>query len=670
MATMLMASVPALPTIPRGIPVGTVVTLTNNVPLPRNPAQILWDARDRVAATKALVISRAAWPIPTGPVFAGAVGVLSTLDYGTNYISPVGQDLANNLFRYVGMFVMAAQNNTSITVDTNGTGIGSFTVVLNQGESYLINGGIKKGGRITSSKPVQADLLIGHVGASYASDWFTLYPVESWDDTYYTPVSSASSGTQPAYVYLFNPSTNALTISYNTQGGGGSFAIPGTNGVYQFQMPIGSGASFVSANGSNFFAVCTVAANNTADTSYNWGFTLVPKAALTTEATVGYGPGSSDGSVNGSPVWVTALGNATLYVDYKGDKAGLLTDPNGNKYDTNFTVVNLQSLKIYDPSRSQTGMRIYTVNGTLLTAAWGEDADRALPGNPYIDAGTTVLPFPTPVILKTAFVTNDVAPAGLSIGDTVQYSVQIDNKGLLPLGNTVVIDAPSTNLVYVSSSTTLNGTPIADSVSGTPFPLDGTGYTIPIILSRGSSMFQYQFQILSGGTVSNSVNIGGTTISANAIIPPSTSTNGVTVNIRFTDTNGATIALYTVGTNVFVTLTNAVGNTATNTIQTLLVTVFDPTSGDSESITLTETSTNSGVFRNTGGLPTSLTSGVISQDGTLKVSPGDVLTVSYTEPIYGSSSSATAAIQIPAQTKQLYFSVNNSTNGVQALNRF
>jgi hypothetical protein len=250
---------------------------------------------------------------------------------------------------------------------------------LNQGESYLVNGGVKKGGRISASKPVQADVIIGHVGASYASDWFTLYPVQAWDNTYYTPVSSAASGTQPAYVYLFNPSTNAITINASTLVGNASFTIPGTNGVYQFQMPIGSGASFTSPGGQNFFAVCTVAANNSADTAYNWGFTLVPKGALTTTATVGWGPGSSDGSVDGSPVWVTTLTSTKVYVVYNTGTHPL-TDPNGNKYDTNFTVTALQSLKIYDRSKNQTGMKVYTVDGTPLTAAWGEDADKAQPG--------------------------------------------------------------------------------------------------------------------------------------------------------------------------------------------------------------------------------------------------------------------------------------------------
>jgi large repetitive protein len=656
---------------PLGLPAGTVITLTNSVPLPRNPSQILYDARDHIAANKAVVISRAGWPTAVGPVFAGAVGVLSTMDYGTNYISPVGQDLTPNLFKYVGMFIMAAQNNTAITIDPNGNGVGTTNIVLNQGESYLVNGGIKKGGRVTATKAIQADLVIGHTGASYASDWFTLYPVSAWDNSYYTPVGSAASGSQPAYVYLFNPFTNAITVNYKTLSASGSFSIPGTNGVYQFQMPIGSGASFISAGGQNFFAVCTVAANNTADTSYNWGFTLVPKAALTTKAVVGWGPGSADGTVNGSPVWVTALANTTLYVDYKGDTNGPLTDPSGLRYDTNFTVSALQTMKIYDPSKNQTAMKVYTVDGTLLTAAWGEDPDVAAPGNPYIDAGTTVIPFPTPVLFKS--VTNLSSTSGLHIGDTLQYNVEVDNRGLLPLGNTVVIDTPTTNLTYVTNSTTLNGVAIADnafpySATNTAFPLDSlgsAGYTIPVILSQGTSLFTYQVKVNAAGSVSNSVNIGGTTIIAQTVVPPATS---ATVSLNFTDTNGLSVASYLAGAKIFVWMTNAVGNTSSNTVETISVTVTDTNTGDAETIPLVETGTNSGVFRNIAGLPSSAVSGLVAQDGTLYVAPGDTLSVSYTDPVYLDSASSTAAIQIPTPNKQLYLSANGVA-GNQFLNR-
>ena len=652
---------------PVGLPAGTVITLTNNVTLPRNPSTILWDARDHVAATKALVISRAAWPVNPGPVFAGAVGVLSTLDYGTNYVSPVGQDMTNGLFKYVGMFVMAAQNNTTLTIDPNGNGVGATNVVLNQGESWLINGGIKKGGRVIASKPVQADLLVGHVGATYASDWFTLYPVEAWDDTYYTPVGTASSG-NPAYVYLFNPSTNAINIEYNTRVSSGSVTVPGTNGVLQFQMPVKSGASFSCSAGQNFFAICTVGANAASDTAYNWGFTLVPKGALTTEATVGWGPGSADGTVNGNPVWVTTLANTRVYIDYRGDHDGPLTDPAGNHYDVSYDLAALQSQTVYDPSKNQTGMRVYTADGTLLTAAWGEDPDVAAPGNPYIDAGTTVLPFPVPVLYKSADIVIDANTPGLSIGDTLEYTVQVDNKGLLPLGNTVVIDAPSTNLSYVAGSTTLDGNPIPDSLTGTLFPLDAPGYTIPVILRAGSSTFTYRCTVLAGGAISNSVNIGGTTVmSMMTLAPPPT--GGASCTVNFTDSGGTPVSLYAVGANVFVTMTNAAGNSSSGTIQSIPVTVQNTTHGDVETIVLAETGTNTGVFRNLSSLPTSASSGLGQQDGTMSVLPGDILSVAYTDPTFGNSASNSVAIQIPALKKQLYLSVNGSTNGTQALNR-
>jgi len=612
---------------PLGLTNGTVITLTNNVALPRNPSTILWDARDHIAATKALVISRAGWPIPTGPVFAGAVSVLSTIDYGTNYISPVGQNLTNNLFKYVGMSIMAAQNNTAVTIDPLGTGVGTTNIVLNQGESYLVNGGIMVGGRVTATKGIQADIIIGHVGASYASDWFTLYPVVEWSSSYYTPVGSAAKVNQPAYVYLYNPNTNAITVNYSTQVGSGFLSVPGTNGVYQFQMPVGSGASFVCTNGQNFYALCTVAANNAADTAYNWGFTLVPKGALTTEDHVGWGPGSADGTVDGSPVWVTALANTTLYVDYKGDHAGPLAYTNGSNiqnYDTNFTVTALQSLKIFDPSKNQTGMRVFTEDGTLITAAWGEDPDTAAPGNPYIDAGTTVIPFPVPVLKKTvAIAVTNGSPATL-IGDTLLYTVEIDNKGLLPLGNTVVIDTPTTNLAYVTNSTALNGVAIPDNPgpynsTNTAFPLDAygsAGYTIPIIQSQGTSLFTYKVTVIAGGVVSNSVNIGGTSITTQTYLPPPL-TNGAAVTLNFSTAGGAATNSYVAGANVYVLMTNAVGNTASNTVQTINVTVTDTNTGDLETIPLVETGTNTGVFRNTNGLPTSTSSGVGTQNGIL-----------------------------------------------------
>src|SRR5262249_8635452 len=141
---------------PQGLPTGTALTLRNNVTLPRNPSTLLYDGRDRVTATKALVVSRMCWPTTPGSVLAAAPHVPPPIDYGLSYISPVGQDTTNfsAMFQYVAMFVMAGSDNTSVTIDTDGAGATApFTVTLNRGESYIVNGGIKKGASVNATKP-------------------------------------------------------------------------------------------------------------------------------------------------------------------------------------------------------------------------------------------------------------------------------------------------------------------------------------------------------------------------------------------------------------------------------------------------------------------------------------------------------------------------------------
>lgn len=71
---------PGYTTDPVGFPIGAVISLRNLVSLPRNPAQILYDGRDRVTASKAIVVTRAHWPVKPGPVLAEAIEVTATID--------------------------------------------------------------------------------------------------------------------------------------------------------------------------------------------------------------------------------------------------------------------------------------------------------------------------------------------------------------------------------------------------------------------------------------------------------------------------------------------------------------------------------------------------------------------------------------------------------------
>ena len=502
---------------PAGLSAGTVIVLTNAVPCsPRNPGQIYFDGRDRIGANKALVVTRAGWPSPTGPVLGGAVVVQGTIDWGTNYVSPIGQDMPEGLFRYVGFFVMASQNGTTVTIDPDGSGpLVPLTVTLNQGESYFY-AGVRRGGTVTATKPVEADVVCGDPVNGYSFDWFTLYSQDSWSSSYFTPVPSTYNGATlyTTINYFYNTSSNPITVLSSNLTGSGFFTIP-AGGGYTYPMPTNSGASFTSAGGEPYTVLCTVATNPTntptgnLDAAFNWGYTPLPETSLTTEAVVGWAPGSQDYTTNGSPVWVTPVGNTTVYVAYHGTNTPL-TDPAGNKYSTNFILTALQSKTIYVPgTNDQTGMKVYTLDGTLLSVAWGEDPAHAPSGNPGLDLGTPVLPFPTPRVFKSSTILTDAPPAGLSTNDVLLYTVEVDNKGLLPLGNLVVIDAPPPSLNYVSNSTTLNGIPVPDNTTGTPFPLDAPGYTIPIILSRGTSIFQYQATVVGSGSVINTANIPG-----------------------------------------------------------------------------------------------------------------------------------------------------------------
>ncbi|MBI5504690.1 MAG: DUF11 domain-containing protein, partial [Deltaproteobacteria bacterium] len=656
---------------PASFSYGTVLALRNLVPLPRNAANILYDGRDRVGATRGIVMSRSAWATSPGPLLADATEVQSTIDWGTDYVMPVGQNVifpapaTSSMFEYTSLMVMASLSNTVVQIDTDGNGTVDITTTVNQGESYQVAGGINRGATVTSSKPVQVQLLTGDIGANYESRWFTIPSTDQWTPEYFSPVGTASDG-DDTYLFLYNPGVAANTINYLTRTGSGSFSIPAKS-TYTFLAPQNSGTKFTSATSDAFFAVGAVGAEPTQNNVHDWGFDLVPTENLTTEAVVGWGPGSSDGTQNGSPVWVTSVADTTIYVDYNGDRAGAFTDPVGGQYDVALTVAALEVSRLYEADRDQTGMRLYTLDGTLLTAAWGQDPAVAAPAMPYLDVGTTIPNFPVPTLAKTSSLYTDAAPAGLSLGDTLEYTITLNNQGLVAIGNAVVVDPLPVALSYIPGSTTRDGNPIADS-GVTPFPLDESGYTIPIIPRRGSTSLTFRALIVGTGSI---VNTGTSSTGANATnvteIPPPAGSNQCVID--FTTSGGATITSTSVGADLYVTVTDPDANSDVSTVQSFSVVVTNTTGGDLETITLTETGVNTGVFRNASGLATSATLGLTPNDATLNLIAGDTLSVSYTDPSFGDTCADSTGVAAPSQTKTLYLSTDGSGSPDQDLDR-
>lgn len=647
---------PGYATDPAMFDYGSVVALRNLVPLPRNAGTILFDGRDRLGASQAVTMSRAAWFTTPGPLLADAVAVVSTVDWGTSFVMPVGENVVfptpatASMFEHCGLFVMAANDGTQVQIDSNANGVTDYAFTLNRGESYLLNGGMLSGAAVTATKPVQVVIDAGDVGANYESRWYAVPPLEQWASEYYSPVGTASDG-DDTYIFLYNPGPSDLTINYQTRTGSGVFAIPTSQRSYRFLMPQDSGARFSSAGGEPFYAVGAVGAEPTANNVHDWGFSLVPTFNLTTELVVGWGPGSRDGSQNGNPVWVTAVRATRIYVDYDGDHAGPNSDPRGGKYDLALDVAPLQVSRIYEADKDQTGTRLYTLDGTLITAAWGQDPAVAGPAEPYLDLGTTVPNFPKPVLRKLYEIYQDNGLPGLSANDVLEYTVILENKGLVALSAVTVNDTLPAGVSYVAGSTTRDGQPVPDA-GGTPFPLDESGLVVPIILRGGDSVIRYRVNVLVAGT---HINL------AYATPPGVDAVNIVTVpgtlpancSLAFTTSGGAATD-YNPGDGLYVTLTDADANTSASSLETAVVVIQNASNGDLETLELTETGLNTGVFRNAVPLPSSTTAGGLQLDGVVLALSGQTLSVAYTDPVFGDTCNDTAAILTPSNGKVLY----------------
>ena len=192
------------------------------------------------------------------------------------------------------------------------------------------------------------------------------------------------------------------------------------------------------------------------------------------------------------------LEDADVYIDFQNK--GFNT--------TKFTVPALGSIRVADPKdKDMSGASIFAVKkGTGLdgpsvdiAVAWGQDPSVSrLRQDLSMDMGTVTLPFTNLKISK--LVDKTVA----EIGDELTYTIRVTNVGQRNVNGGIVIikDVLDASVSYIPQSVSMKynfgdfaSVTIQDSTTGTPFPLDSPGYTIPVQIPRRGASLDISFRV-------------------------------------------------------------------------------------------------------------------------------------------------------------------------------
>ena len=472
---------------------GDIIELHSSVALDRIGQAVYFDGCDKFGATKPIAATRTLWASESKTLFAGANEMYDTLFFGDEFVCPVGENIAATdqyeIFEYVGLSVMAGPGGATIQVDKDNNGSfdvlegGATSLKLVEGEPYLVDGGVKLGGRVVATEgSVQVELVTGDVFDGYESRFMKLLPRNLWSTSYTCPVAaplSANNSVCGSKIWIYNPGSSRLTVTCKSTAKTQTVTVEPRS--YRFVIPapkpsstsFGKSGSSLSADliytgalsgthltaNAPFYALCTVdCIGTTASTTksaglnrtWDWGFALVPEASLSSQVVVGLGLGRDPTSTvnpneNAAPIWVTAPviadGKSSTTVHYQ-----LADGTQGAK-----TLSALQSLTLYG-NGNQTGMRVWTEDGTKLAAAWGSDPAKATAGQPGLDMGTGIPPMPEIFMQKSSRLAVDPDGDSFTAGDTIEYTVEIMNVGHVLINDITLKDTLPEGVAYVPGS--------------------------------------------------------------------------------------------------------------------------------------------------------------------------------------------------------------------------
>ena len=524
------------------IPAGTVFNLRNFLSSTNLQAVIDYDARDKIASHKPISITKTTFPAVANTLMAGCVEMFEFGLWDNHYRCPVGVNMPTttegatftfdqNIFDITDLWISAGPTGATVRVDKDNNGVFELTNSLSEGQGIWVTN-VNVGGQVVADNPVQVILFTGESGSAYGSRDTSLLPTNRWSSSYYVPVSTPNGNA--TVVFLYNAAATNITVSYDYRNSTSSYVtasivVPAGGNRRVELVPTDAthfGAYKFYTTGAvppRFYAFCAVDADDVAGNNQAWdgGFTLIGKESLSTQVLLSLGIGRdpfslTNPSENGNPLWITTVGNShtqtVVYVDYNGDNAGLLTDPNGNKYDAAYSLRELQQQKLFDPDLNQSGMLVYTLDANVkIAAAWTQDPLVASASAPGLDVATVVPPLREGDAGKSSTLATDADGDGYySAGDTLQYDIRVINTARSPIpGPFTVRDVLPADTVYVAGSTKYrfsvagvwqDWVAVSDNGVGTAFPLDVDGFADGLAIS-GTLGFGQQIELVFQATV-------------------------------------------------------------------------------------------------------------------------------------------------------------------------
>ncbi len=478
------------------IPAGGSIVLDNIVPTnPRVASVIRYDGRDKITSSGQITVTQVCGEPSIMPVQCMKTNVSPTIDYGKSFTIPVGQNYNSQDFRYTSLFIRASQNNTTVEIDKDNNGSLETTATLSEGQVLHVDGGVLSGATVIASAPIGVELHFGG-NDNYSSRDVPIFPATWYSNTYFSPVPTtgrtSNTPRDTAVVMLYNSLSNtALTINWSSGiPTGGSIVIPPKSVV---RFPLGysqtAGYKFYNPTGESFTAIqiCDSYTPGTAaniGTEYDWAFNLIAQNRLTDFATIAWAPGSLDGTRNDNPVWVTPVNNTVIYVKYDGNVSGStgFLSPCGMRYDLSYTLNALNHKRLLDPNdNDQSGLAVFTCDGTQLAAVYGEDPSSAVIGSPSWDVGSTIQPF---CKQKLIFANDDYART--MVNHPVTIPILLNDFGFLAVVDptsvtTIAMLQPKHGAVTINANGTLVYTPYPGYVGKDTFEYNVCSTPTPIV---------------------------------------------------------------------------------------------------------------------------------------------------------------------------------------------